>query len=168
MHYLCRRCNHNAVPGNIPDQICEDCEHKRCHCPGCSACGCNENGCTKNGTHISNPQTWCSSCKNSWTCSQCGGQASASTKPPTGPVCYDCSQGEDLALDSFAQRNCLEYFYLGQEDEVMLEWFEKACADFQALSDFTNAIGQAPTQEAQKHLRDAALTIDDRATVGFI
>ena len=33
MHYMCRRCNYNAVPGNIPDQICEDCKRKRCHCP---------------------------------------------------------------------------------------------------------------------------------------
>ena len=37
MHYLCRRCNHNAVPGNIPNQICEDCELKRCRCPGTSS-----------------------------------------------------------------------------------------------------------------------------------
>ena len=100
-----------------------------------------KNGCTEKDNHRSNPKTWCSSCKAIWTCSQCGGQASASTKPPTGPVCYDCSQSEEVALDSFAERNCLEYFFLGQEDDVMLEWFENTCAEFETLCDDFNNVG---------------------------
>ena len=75
-------------------------------------------------------------------------------------MCYDCSQGEDLAFDSFIERTCLEYVFLGQEDEVMLEWFEKACAEFEGLcGDFKYVIGRVPTQEAKKHMRDAAVTI---------
>ena len=75
-------------------------------------------------------------------------------------MCYDCSQSEEVALDSFAERNCLEYFFLGQEDDVMLEWFEKAGAEFEALCDsFENVIGRAPTEEAKKHMRDAAVAI---------
>ena len=56
---------------------------------------------------------------------------SGSTKPPTGPVCYDCSS----AFNLFVERNCFEYAFVGQEDDDMLEWFENACAEFQAQCD---------------------------------
>ena len=42
----------------------------------------------------------------------------------------------------------------------MLEWFEKACLEFEAQCDgFQNVIGRAPTLEAMKHMRAAAVTI---------
>ena len=91
---------------------------------------------------------------------------SASTKPPTGPVCHDCSS----ALDLFVERNNFEYAFVEQEDEDMLEWFEKACAEFQAqCDDFENVIGQPPTEEAKKHMRDVVgcCNCDYRTTVGF-
>ena len=71
-------------------------------------------------------------------------------------MCHDCSS----ALDLFVQRNSFECAFVEQEDEDMLEWFENACAEFQAqCNDFENVIGQPPTVEAKKHMRDVAVAI---------
>ena len=75
---------------------------------------------------------------------------------PVGLVCNDCNS----MLDLFVDRNNFEYAFVEEEDDEILEWFEKASAEFVALSiDFGNCIGRVPSQEAKQHLHDESVTI---------
>ena len=31
--YLCTQCKHNAVPGNVADRVCDECQQTRCDYP---------------------------------------------------------------------------------------------------------------------------------------
>ena len=118
----------------------------------------------RNGNHESNPKSWCVSCKKAWTCSKCGCGPCYLSKPPTGPVCYKCGVGEGVdaqnPLDVFFEQNSLEYAFIQQEDEELINWFDKSCSAFEAnCYDVKNTIGRSPTEEAVQYMRDTASTI---------
>ena len=63
-------------------------------------------------------------------------------------------------MDVFFEQNSLEYAFIQQEDEELINWFDKSCSAFEAnCYDFENVIGRSPTKEAVQYMRDTASTI---------
>ena len=94
--YLCVCCNTRVVPGDGRSPVCEQCEKKRCQCPGCDNCRAHD-FCRSKSAHSSNPKSWCRTCSKTWRCTVC---KCAVTKCSQVPVSKTCETCEDEVIEN--------------------------------------------------------------------